>query len=288
MSLPATIPGPALDASALETVVVHNDLSKLSAAQRLDYYAALCRSLGLNPLTRPFQYITLNNKLTLYATRDATEQLRKINGVSLEIVGRHVINDVYVVTARAVDSTGRTDESTGAVPIGNIQGEALANAYMKAETKAKRRVTLSICGLGALDEAETPTVPGAEIAIVDEKGEIKGALPAARPDVHAGEIVKGLKASKADFRKFQSACKAKGVEWFDVVLELDTDDLTSIDQLMAYVEDGELPSKDDGAGNATPPTNGTDKTTTPKASATTAGDDLDPHHETIDTQGARA
>ena len=30
---------------------------------------------------------------------------------------------------------------------------------MKAETKAKRRVTLSICGLGMLDETEVETVP---------------------------------------------------------------------------------------------------------------------------------
>ena len=35
---------------------------------------------------------------------------------------------------------------------------ALANAIMKAETKAKRRVTLSICGLGMLDETELETI----------------------------------------------------------------------------------------------------------------------------------
>jgi hypothetical protein len=32
---------------------------------------------------------------------------------------------------------------------------------MKAVTKAKRRVTLSICGLGMLDETEVDSVPGA-------------------------------------------------------------------------------------------------------------------------------
>jgi hypothetical protein len=32
---------------------------------------------------------------------------------------------------------------------------------MKAETKAKRRVTLSICGLGMLDETEVADIPGA-------------------------------------------------------------------------------------------------------------------------------
>jgi hypothetical protein len=44
---------------------------------------------------------------------------------------------------------------------------------MKCETKAKRRVTLSFCGLGMLDESEVESVPGAvrvknepELAIV--------------------------------------------------------------------------------------------------------------------------
>ena len=32
-----------------------------------------------------------------------------------------------------------------------LNGEDLANAMMKCETKAKRRVTLSICGPGMLD-----------------------------------------------------------------------------------------------------------------------------------------
>jgi len=40
-------------------------------------------------------------------------------------------------------------------------GEALANALMKASTKAKRRLTLSLCGLGFLDETEVGTIPGA-------------------------------------------------------------------------------------------------------------------------------
>jgi hypothetical protein len=42
----------------------------------------------------------------------------------------------------------------------------LANALMKAETKAKRRVTLSIAGLGWLDETELETIPQARATIV--------------------------------------------------------------------------------------------------------------------------
>jgi hypothetical protein len=74
------------------------------------------------------------------------------------------MGDIYIVTARAKDRTGREDESTGAVPLGNLKGDALANALMKCETKAKRRVTLSIAGLGWLDETELDTIREARLA----------------------------------------------------------------------------------------------------------------------------
>ena len=147
----------------IEQVIAKGDLKELTPAQRTDYFKAVCESVGLNPLTRPFEYITLNGKLTLYARKDATDQLRKLHGVSVQIVSRERIDDVYAVTAKATDIQGRTDESIGAVAIGSLKGDALCNAIMKAETKAKRRVTLSICGLGMLDEAELETIPAARM-----------------------------------------------------------------------------------------------------------------------------
>lgn len=148
--------------SAIEAALIQGDLSKLSTEQRLNYYKSVCDSIGLNPLTKPFEYITLNGKLTLYAKRDATDQLRKLHSVSITIPNRELLGDVYVVTARGKDKSGREDESTGAVCITGLKGEQLANAYMKAETKAKRRVTLSISGLGLLDESEVESIPGAK------------------------------------------------------------------------------------------------------------------------------
>ena len=154
--------GISVPAALQEKVLVGGDLSKLSSQERLTYIGAVCNSLGLNPLTRPFEYINLSGKLTLYARKDATEQLRSLRGISIEIVSREVVEDTYVVTARAVDASGRRDESIGAVSIGGLKGDAKANAIMKAETKAKRRVTLSISGLGLLDETEIETIPGAQ------------------------------------------------------------------------------------------------------------------------------
>lgn len=170
-------------AAVLEQVVIQGDLSNLQPAERVAYYKTVCESVGLNPFTKPFEYINLNGKLTLYAKRDATDQLRSINGVSVEITSREMHdNGIYVVTARAKDRNGRTDEAIGAVSIAGLKGDALANAIMKAETKAKRRVTLSICGLGWLDETEVATVPDATAVDVDmETGEIKSPMKNVTP-----------------------------------------------------------------------------------------------------------
>jgi len=151
----ARLPTAPIEQVAIEQVLGYGDLTKLSSTQRTAYYTRVCESLGLNPLTRPFEFINLSGKLVFYARRDCTDQLRKIHSVSITIVSRERIDDCYVVTARASFPDGRTDESIGAVPLGgNVKGEALANALMKAETKAKRRVTLAICGLSVLDESE--------------------------------------------------------------------------------------------------------------------------------------
>lgn len=160
-----------------EQVLIGGDLSKLTSEQRATYYMQVCESVGLNPYTKPFDYITLSGKLTLYARRDATDQLRKAHGVSVSITGRERIDDVYVVTAKAVDRDGRTDESTGVVALANLKGDALANALMKAETKAKRRVTLSICGLGWMDESELETTPARRVNVDAATGEIIDAQP---------------------------------------------------------------------------------------------------------------
>jgi len=146
-------------AALLEKVVIGGDLKALTPQERLAYYKSTCESLGLNPLTRPFEYIVLNGKLTLYARKDATEQLRKLHNLSIVKLEREVTDGVYCVFAyvESLDG-GRKDSSLGAVHIEGLKGDAKANAMMKAETKAKRRATLSICGLGLLDETEIETI----------------------------------------------------------------------------------------------------------------------------------
>jgi len=157
----------------VEKVVIGGDLAALSAPERMDYYKRVCESVGLNPLTRPFEYLRLNGKLVLYARKDATEQLRTIHGISIYKVEREQLDDIFTVTAYARDRNGREDSDIGAVNVAGLKGEAKANAMMKAITKAKRRVTLSVSGLGMLDETEIETIPDAvplpEVAPITEQ-----------------------------------------------------------------------------------------------------------------------
>lgn len=162
----------AASGALIERVVAMGDLEGLQPIERAKYYTGICDALGLNPLTQPFMYVKLNGKLQLYARKDASDQLRKLHTISITISKREKVDDLYIVTARASTPDGRTDESIGAVTIGNLKGESLANALMKAETKAKRRVTLSICGLGWLDETEVSDVKAAKPVQVTPEGHI--------------------------------------------------------------------------------------------------------------------
>ncbi|EAJ9561832.1 hypothetical protein E5B84_08690 [Campylobacter coli] len=169
-----------------ELALVKGDLSKLSDVERASYVKNLCESLGLNMLTKPFEYIVLNGKLTLYANKSATDQLRQIRKVSIIKTEVAQVGDIYMVTAYAATPDGRTDCDTGALNIKNLGGDNLANAIMKAITKAKRRVTLSICGLGMLDESELDLkVSGSDEKAIENKA-------------------KEIKALGAELRKFMS------------------------------------------------------------------------------------
>ncbi|HAM40549.1 MAG TPA: hypothetical protein DCP69_04240 [Candidatus Omnitrophica bacterium] len=207
--------------AAVEAALITGDLGKLTSEQRVNYYNSVCKSIGLNPLTQPFTYITLNGKLTLYARRDATDQLRKIHGVNVKLSKAERLDDVYLAVAEATDKTGRVDTSTGAVSIAGLKGDALANALMKAETKAKRRVTLSIVGLGWLDETEIETIPDARPAIAapvsaeftesDGNGHEKGQVaPPVAPPVAPVECKNDWIAEEGKRKYFWGRAKSMG------------------------------------------------------------------------------
>jgi hypothetical protein len=152
-----------VDPRTLEKVLAEGDLSKLNTAERLAWYKARCDAAGLDFRTQPFQYIVLKGKLTLYATKSATDQLIANRKLSISILDRRYTKDtgLYEVHCAAKFPDGQSAEDVGAVYAAGLKGEEMANAIMKAITKAKRRTVLSACGLGALDESEVDTIPGA-------------------------------------------------------------------------------------------------------------------------------
>lgn len=143
----------------ITSLVLNGDISKMSQVQKVEYYNTFCRALTLNPITQPFEIINLNGKLRMYATKGCTDQLRRVNGISITDIETKQVGDTYIVIAKGQDRTGRIDSATGALNIKGLSGDALANAIMKCETKAKRRLTLSLSGLGILDETELDTIP---------------------------------------------------------------------------------------------------------------------------------
>ena len=161
----------------IESVVIGGDLAKLTPTQRVSYYKSVCSSLGLNPLTKPFSYINLNGKLTLYANKDAADQLRALKGISIDKPEIQFQDEWIIVTVSGEDVHGRKDSDVGVVNKKDMRGD-FGNALMKAVTKAKRRLTLSICGLGMLDETEIETIKEAKPVIVEvETGELLDAAP---------------------------------------------------------------------------------------------------------------
>ena len=161
-------------------------MSKLSENDKVKYYNGYCERMGLDPFTKPFDILRLNGKEVLYCTRSGTQQLNKLHKVSHLITSRDTNQEagVYIVTSKASLPDGRCTESIGAVNIQGLKGEAYANAIMKAETKAKRRATLDLLGLGVLDESEAESIPNATTVALQTMVE---ALP--QMEVEAVEVV---------------------------------------------------------------------------------------------------
>ncbi len=225
-----------------EKALMQGDLSKLSPEERKSYYEAVCESVGLNPLTKPLEYIWLNGELQLYANKTAANQLRKQYGVSITKLEEREDRGLFIVKAYAKTENGRSDVDEGAVDITKKSGEDLANARMKAITKAKRRVTLSICGLGYLDQTEVEDIPAENVQAVDidhETGEIR---TTGRPLTGASTQTRSRILQREDdegrFDRTTEKNQARLREIDQKLLQVDRDELEGrLDQLRDHIEE---------------------------------------------------
>ncbi len=176
---------------AIERALISGDLASLSTNERLAFYHSRCQAAGLDPRAQPFEYLNLNGKLKLYATKSATDQLIAMHHLTVELVERkfETWSGCYEVRCRVAFPDGHTVEDIGVVAIPEkITGEPLANAMMKAVTKAKRRTVLSACGLGMLDESEVESIPEARVVAPEpvQQSRIEG--PRQVPMDHPKEV----------------------------------------------------------------------------------------------------
>lgn len=193
--------GDTLTEDQFNELVQTMNVGVLTMTQRSSFLFHYAKSLGLDPTTKPFDLIPgQNGKLIIYANRACSDQLRKIHNLSIEtrykgwlrLSDTEVDKSVYSVEVRVSTPDGRFEDHIGNVGIDGLMGDGMANASMKAHTKASRRATIAICGLGMLDETEvgfaaaptvtveanpsTDTAPIAKPKLIDARP-----LPAAAP-----------------------------------------------------------------------------------------------------------
>lgn len=162
MTSEALIPQETDEEKAIQRLVLQGDLGGLTKTQQAKYQQMLCSQYGIDWKTKPFDIITAQGRTFLYANRNCFDQLRQKHKVSIKILERVLTEQVFYVRAYAELPDGRCDEALGAVGIAGLKGDYLANAMMKAETKAKRRVTQSITAMSLPDETEIETIPSVQ------------------------------------------------------------------------------------------------------------------------------
>lgn len=230
----------------ISNIVLQGDISNLSEEQTVMYYTHYCKSLGLNPITKPFDVLNLKGKTVLYANKDCAAQLRKLRGVCIDSVQPIINGDIYTVIVNGHDRTGKTDSDIAAVPIGGLKGESLCNAMMKATTKAKRRFTLSICGLGVLDETEIETIITKPIKVKDvtprESVELKQAERIEPEEKKDTPQTKNKPSSTTPkiivfVNKYQKQILAKGQSPSDIIKEAAGKTDQEIDEIIKRVKE---------------------------------------------------
>lgn len=170
-------------AGALAHVLGTGDLYQLTNQQRVEHYLSLCRSLSLNPLSRPFEWIEFaepdgQKKLELYLRSAGADQLLRLHYIRVRVIRRDNVGELHVVEVEGTTPTGRTGTASKYVPLTGrsnngtyrLSGIRLANAYMKAETGARRRLALAMIGLAAPPDLDERS--GARVMTVDAHGNV--------------------------------------------------------------------------------------------------------------------
>lgn len=155
---------------AMKSIALHGDYSKVSDTDRVNIALNLCETFGLNPATVPFNWLK-NEKtgaISLYPNKSCAAGLASNRKLSVQVVKEGPIMDTaYSVTVKVTEGD-RVTEDVGVTSMSyfkkgdantpgswqRVDGTGLADAVMKAHTKATRRAVLKHCGLSLPEEKE--------------------------------------------------------------------------------------------------------------------------------------
>src|SRR6266540_4671601 len=99
----------------LKKVIMKGDLSGLTPEEQIGYYIDLCHHLKLDPLSKPFDFMEIEDKKTkrtkviLYANKECAAQLRHNNNISIWKVETKTEDGCLVATAYARTPGGKED-----------------------------------------------------------------------------------------------------------------------------------------------------------------------------------
>ncbi len=117
--------------------------------------AKICNAVGLNQYTMPFRiYRDVNGDEFVYATKECCAQLRHLNNISITSLEERIDGDFAICKVSGINKHGRVSFEIGSVNISILEGQDKSNGQMWAVTKAKRRLTLDLSGLGVLADIE--------------------------------------------------------------------------------------------------------------------------------------
>lgn len=143
--------------------LLNGDLSVLTPDERTHYYLERCRRLGLDPMSQPFLFMETRArdgekpKTILYATRGATDQIAKRDGLSGVILSKEITGQTAIVVVR-ISGEGRSVENIGAA--GFKYDNQAGDALKRAATQAYRRGIIQYSGLGMVSEEDIVDIAG--------------------------------------------------------------------------------------------------------------------------------
>jgi hypothetical protein len=142
-----------------ELALMRGDLRGLTRGQVAEVVASLCERMGIDPSLAPIDVIpTREGKLIPYINAKGAAELRRRHG--LEVTSIEVVKErAGLVVLRCVlrGQDGRTDQAFGAAEWREDRPQDEARSWMVAETRAKRRATMSAVGIfleGPSEEVE--------------------------------------------------------------------------------------------------------------------------------------